>query len=86
MPYLRGQQLLGFVDGTNVTLDKIIMKTTTDGATQVLNPRFQLWVQQEQLVLSTIMSSLSPKVLSQVLLLSTAAKVWNALERMFSSQ
>lgn len=87
MPYLHGQQLLGFVDGRpNVAPNKIITETMTDGATQVLNPCYQLWVQQEQLVLSTIMSSLSPKVLSQVLLLSTAAEVWNAFERMFSSQ
>ncbi|KAJ0963639.1 hypothetical protein J5N97_028761 [Dioscorea zingiberensis] len=83
LPYLRSQQFLGYVDGTIVCPSKTITQATTEGATQVPNPT---WLQQDQLVLSVLLSSLSEEVLSQVLFLSTSFDVWTTLERMFSSQ
>lgn len=59
MPYLRGHQLLSFVDGTNVAPPMMITKTTTEGATQELNPAYQSWLQHDQMVLSTLLSSFS---------------------------
>ena len=41
-------------------------------------------LQQDQLVLSVLLSSLSGEILGQVLFLSTSTEVWEALGRMFS--
>ncbi|KAJ0981009.1 hypothetical protein J5N97_009264 [Dioscorea zingiberensis] len=86
IPYLRSQQLLGYVDGTINCPPKTITQATTEGATQVSNPEYQIWLQQDQFVLSLLLSSLSVDVLSQVLFLTTSFDVWSALERMFASQ
>ena len=86
MPYLRSQQLLGYVNGTIVCLTKTITQAMTEGATQIPNPTYNVWLQQDQLVLSVLLSSLLEKVLSQVLFLSTSFDVWMDLERMFPSQ
>lgn len=61
MPYLRGSQLLGYVDGSIIAPEKMISETTTEGALQrVLNPAYTTWLQHDQIVLSTLLSSLSP--------------------------
>nr|CCI55336.1 PH01B019A14.5 [Phyllostachys edulis] len=86
LPFLGGQQLLGFVDGSRWAPAMMAMKTTDVGATQITNPEYIVWLQQDQMVLSTLLSSLSPEVLSQVLFLGSAAEVWMALERMFTPQ
>ncbi|KAL9251846.1 Retrovirus-related Pol polyprotein from transposon RE1-like protein [Drosera capensis] len=86
MPFLRSQQLLGIVDGTIGAPETMLTVTTTDGATQVPNPAYQNWLQQDQSVLSILLSSLSHDVLGRVLTLSTSYDVWVALERMFASQ
>ncbi|KAJ0962599.1 hypothetical protein J5N97_027721 [Dioscorea zingiberensis] len=86
MPYLRSQQLLGYVDGSTACPAKTVTQTMESGATQVPNPDYKVWLQQDQLVLSALLSSLSEEVLSQVLFFSTSYEVWQALERMFSSR
>lgn len=86
MPYLRSQQLLGFVDGSISAPEKIITMSTESGTAQVPNPAYQTWLQQDQAILSAILSSLTPEVLSQVLLLNTSHEVWIALECRFASQ
>ncbi|KAJ0981423.1 hypothetical protein J5N97_009678 [Dioscorea zingiberensis] len=85
LPYLRNQQLLGYVDGTIVAPEKMITQATAEGAMQTPNTTYQQWLQQDQLVLSALLSSLSEEILGQVLFLSTSAEVWEALGRMFSS-
>ncbi|KAJ0972283.1 hypothetical protein J5N97_020242 [Dioscorea zingiberensis] len=86
MPYLRSQQLLGYVDSSTACPAKIITETTESRATQVPNQGYQTWLQQDHMVLSALLSSLSEEVLSQVLFLSISHEVWQTLERMFSSQ
>ncbi|KAJ0962959.1 hypothetical protein J5N97_028081 [Dioscorea zingiberensis] len=86
MPYLRSQQLLGYVDGTIVCPSKTITEATSTGAAQVPNPAYQTWFQQDQLVLSALLSLLSEEVLTHVLFLSTSFEVWSTLEHMFSSR
>ena len=50
------------------------------------NPEFLLWVQQDQLVLSAILSSLYENLISHVVGFATSCEVWQALECMFLSQ
>lgn len=62
-----------------------ITSTTDNGVVVETNLAYERWLQQDQMVLSTILSLLSENVLAQVLLLTTACEVWQALDRMFSS-
>lgn len=84
LPFLRGQQLLGYVDGSPHTPPPMISETVGDEVGMVPNPAHQVWVQQDQLVLSSLLSSLSPEVIAQVLFLATSAEIWSSFERMFS--
>ncbi|KAJ0988266.1 hypothetical protein J5N97_006622 [Dioscorea zingiberensis] len=77
---------MGYVDGSIPCPEKMITETTVSGAQQVPNPTYQAWLQQDQLVLSALLSSLSESVLAQVLFLSTSHEVWKALEGMFASR
>lgn len=62
LPYLRSQQLFGYVDGTIVRPAASISQVTTDGAMEVPNLAYQQWLQQNQMVLSAILSSLSGEI------------------------
>lgn len=65
----------------------MITQVSTEGeASQVLNPAYQVWLQQDQLVLSFVLSPLSSEMLVQVLFMTIAAEVWSALEHMCASQ
>lgn len=54
-------------------------------ASVVPNPDYIKWHHKDQIALSAILTSLTEKVLAQVMLLSTTREVWQALERMFPS-
>lgn len=78
MPYLRGQLLLGYVDDSVTAPSKMIIITAEGGeVSQEINPTYQVWIQQDQIVLSVLLSSLSQK---------SWHKVWSELECMFWSQ
>lgn len=52
----------------------------------VPNPEYATWYQQDQFVLSALLSSLTEEVLSHVIFMSTSREVWLALKAMFSSR
>jgi hypothetical protein len=84
IPYLRGQHLLGYVDGTTPLPSQMISQTSESGETSLLpNPAYARWIQQDQIILSTIISSLSESLMTHIVGLSTAHDVWLTLERMF---
>lgn len=66
---IESQQLLGY-DGTIVHLAEMITLALIEGAAQVPNSAHEQWMQQGQLVLSTILSSLSEDILGQVFFLA----------------
>lgn len=86
LPYLRSQQLLGYVDSSSVCPGPLISQMKETRATHVPNPAHQNWLQHDRLVLSALFSSLSENVLSQVILLSTSLEVWSTREIMFASR
>ena len=57
----------------------------TGSTTATPNPAYDEWIRKDQLVLSWMISSLSPDVLPYVVGLATAADVWKALETAFGS-
>ncbi|XP_012846718.1 PREDICTED: uncharacterized protein LOC105966675 [Erythranthe guttata] len=82
LPYLKGQEVFGYVDGTI----KAPPATLTVNGTSTPNPEFTLWTKQDNLILSTINSSLTEEVLAQVYQSETSHAIWLALQTCFASQ
>jgi hypothetical protein len=85
VPILRGALLMGFLDGTTPCPEKLIMETIEGAAVQKPNPEYLRWVQIDQSLLSGLLSTLTPDVLSSVTMLDTSRGVWTTLERLFSA-
>ncbi|KAF3781803.1 hypothetical protein EJ110_NYTH35915 [Nymphaea thermarum] len=83
LPLLYSSDLLGFTDGSKPCPNQYI--TSNDGKSQSINPEYVLWMKQDQLLLSSIISSLSETVLAQALGLKTSYEVWNALKRSYAA-
>jgi transposase InsO family protein len=87
IPFLTGHDLMGYVDGSRESPSPTLSVVAADGTeSSTPNPAYQTWVQQDQLLLSTIISTLSESLISQVVGLSTSQAVWETLTRIFSSQ
>jgi hypothetical protein len=85
LPALHGNDLFGFVDGSNAAPPKRI-PAAVGSSNQVDNPEYAAWHKQDQQVLSGLLTSLTPAVLGHVQLLKTSAQVWEALDRTFASR
>ena len=88
IPYFRGQDLFGYIDGSIPKPPKIISVThpETSVVSERLNPAYSQWVRQDNLILSTLMTSLSEPILAQVVTYTSSKAVWNALDDTFSSR
>ena len=86
VPYLKGQHLYGYLDGSTPAPPQSFT-IEVDGDVQVLqNPDFGHWYLQDQMILSAIISSISERILAYVVKFNTSRDVWQALEKMFTSQ
>uniref|UniRef100_A0A2N9GIX5 Reverse transcriptase Ty1/copia-type domain-containing protein n=1 Tax=Fagus sylvatica TaxID=28930 RepID=A0A2N9GIX5_FAGSY len=81
VPYLKGQYLFGFIDGSRPAPSQI---SASDS--DAPHPDFQAWHLQDQLIMSALISSLSENILAHVVKCSTSREVWVTLKRMFTSQ
>ena len=72
LPALYGNDLFGFVDGSNPAPPKRV-PAATGSSDQVDNPAYAAWRKQDQQVLSGLLTSLTPAVLGHVHLLKTSA-------------
>ncbi|KAJ9545242.1 hypothetical protein OSB04_024949 [Centaurea solstitialis] len=79
LPYLYGQKLFGFIDGSIPSPTQFLQDGTT-------NPEFITWFQQDQLLLSIIISSLSESIVGQILHYRSSSAVWYALETLFTAK
>ncbi|KAL3819930.1 hypothetical protein ACJIZ3_005835 [Penstemon smallii] len=88
IPYFRGQDLFGYLDGTTPPPPKNISITLSDtnNVSEKPNPAYSQWIKQDNLILSTLMSSLTEGVLAQVVNYSSSHDVWCALEETFFSK
>lgn len=77
-PFLKGNQLYGFVDGTCPMPPPLIYDQP--------NPNHEKWIIQGQLLLSVHNSSLSNSIFTHVLECSTSRDVWITLHSLFSDQ
>lgn len=88
LPYLQGHDVYRYIDGSIPPPPKLIStsSTSTGTSTRVPNLDHKCWFQQDQLLLSTILSSLTDNVLVQMVGYTTSREVWMALERMHTSK
>jgi len=78
-PYLLGQRVFDFVDGSNSCPSPHIL--AADGVSLQVSQLFLCWKQQNQLILSALLSSLSMEVLHLVVDCPTSCSVWHTLEQ-----
>jgi hypothetical protein len=81
-PYLLGQGVFGFVDGSNSCPSPHIL--AADGVSLQVSQLFLRW-KQDQLILSALLSSLSMKVLHLVVNCPASCSVWHTLEQALAS-
>jgi hypothetical protein len=84
---VRGLRLEGHLTGASPAPD--VETDGKDGAgkdAKVPNLAYEEWFARDQQVLSLILGSLARDVLAQVAAQDTAAKLWSAIEEMYSSQ
>ncbi|XP_019197858.1 PREDICTED: uncharacterized protein LOC109191678 [Ipomoea nil] len=84
VPFLRGQNLYGYVDGT-LACPPEFLSASSSSATSIANPNYHIWVQQDQSILSMLISSMSEEVLYLAIGHSTSRAVWSAIETALGS-
>jgi hypothetical protein len=72
LPFLRSAKLLGYLDGSLSPPAQQIASTSDNGITMVSNPDYDRWFDQDQQVLSGMLSSMSEEVLRDVISASTS--------------
>ncbi len=82
--YLKGQNVFGYVDGS-ISIPPQAIPASSDGSITIPNPAFLTWVQQDQIILSALISSLTESLIAQVVGYFTSREVWMALEHLFAS-
>ena len=82
-PYLLGQGVFGFVDGSNSCPSSHTI--AADGLSLQVSQSFLHWKQQDQLILSALFSSLSMEVLHLVVDCSTSCSLWHTLKQALAS-
>ena len=87
-PILRSNLLYGFVDGTLVCPPEEIEVPASEGAATSTkeNPKYAAWHQQDQAILSALVSSLTEGVIGMVMMAPTSQEAWETLEASFASQ
>jgi hypothetical protein len=63
----------------------MIAASTAPDAAQVINPAYIKWYDQDQQLLSGLLSSMSEDSLRDVVMATTAKEVWDSLQTQFAS-
>ncbi len=83
VPYLKGQKVFGYVDGS-ISMPPQAILASNDGLITIPNPAFLTW-EQDQMILSALISFLTKSLIAQVVGYFTSREVWMALEHLFAS-
>jgi hypothetical protein len=84
VPFLEGQNLFGYIDGTTPRPPQLLPDSTS--GLLVANPSYHSWYHQDRMIFSAIISTLSVETLPHVIGLTTSREVWITLETLFSAQ
>jgi hypothetical protein len=81
-PYLIGQGVFSFVDGSTMCPSPHSdVSATSPAFSSSFSLAFLTWKQQDQLILKSLLSSLSINILHLVVDCPTSASMWSTLER-----
>ncbi|KAL6316844.1 hypothetical protein AAG906_022514 [Vitis piasezkii] len=80
---IRGYGLEGFILGTREVPPELIQ---VEDGTQMVNPAYISYQQQDHLLASWILTSMSPSFLPQLVGCDTALDIWNTVGHIFTSQ
>lgn len=75
-----GYDLLGYIDGSKPCPPK----TLTANNFTVPNPAYNVWVRQDQLILSALIGSLSPTIISFIARATTSREAWTILSNTYA--
>ena len=87
VPYLEGHSLFGYITSETLAPPKEIASSASTSTTppttptMVANLAYALWYQQDKLILSTLISTLSNSLLPYVVGIKTSREVWLTLEQ-----
>jgi hypothetical protein len=79
LPHLRGNGLMGYLDGTNAAPDQQVPASSAAGAMLIINPNYTAWYNKDQQILSGLLSSMSEEILRDVIDTKTSKNVWDSL-------
>ncbi|XP_050116121.1 uncharacterized protein LOC126593975 isoform X1 [Malus sylvestris] len=82
---LRSRNLVSFVDGTS-KCPPAFLKDDEGIFTDTVNPEFEAWIQQDNMVLSWIKSSVHPTVLDAVIWKTSSHSAWTCLRESYDLQ
>ena len=77
-PFLLGQDVYSFVDGTSPCSTSYLESAAASSPS--INPAYLTWKQQDDLIMSALLSSLSVEVLHLVVDCNTSHDIWRTLE------
>ncbi|XP_010268345.1 PREDICTED: uncharacterized protein LOC104605321 [Nelumbo nucifera] len=83
-PALKGHRLYGYVDGSFPCLPLFLEDGNSQGSNRN-NPDHAAWIEEDQLIISWLLSSLIEPILAQVVGFKTSKEVWDRLHVLFSS-
>ncbi|KAG8369830.1 hypothetical protein BUALT_Bualt14G0054500 [Buddleja alternifolia] len=83
LPLIKGLRLLSYIDGTNWPPPSHHLNAESN--TIVPNPAFSQWEQQDNLLMSALLNSLTEEVVRLVVGASTSHAIWSTLESDFAS-
>jgi hypothetical protein len=83
--FLRSTKLMAYFDGTLPAPAKMITSSMEVGAEHVAKPAYARWYNQDQQLLSRLLSSITEDVLQDVVTATTPKEAWDTLHQMFSS-
>jgi hypothetical protein len=78
-------KLMGYLDGTTPAPTKMIASSTVTGAEQVSNPAYEYWYDQDQQLLSGLLSSMMEDILKDVITATSSKEVGDSPQWKFSS-
>jgi hypothetical protein len=76
---------MGYLDGTLPAPAQKIAASTAGGAEPVSNPAYERWYDQDQQLLSGLLSSMTEDILRDVVGAKTSKEVWDSLQKKFAS-
>ncbi|PRQ26936.1 hypothetical protein RchiOBHm_Chr6g0299971 [Rosa chinensis] len=81
---LEGNDLFGFLDGTNVCPPQFVF-TEKDGVTTTLTPAFRDWKKTDRALISLIIATLSPEAMEYVVGCKSSHEAWDKLHMRYST-